>query len=314
MNQTIKCPNCKAEIPKITAVCEWCSFVINQEGENSIENISNDLEQIIKSMKGIENPTILSSFKKNSKISMPILTVISFVLAYKLNDWFWILGIIFLVYSLISVFKKATNQMSNLKLLKAEFDQKVRNFKNLYGINNKYKNQIQQYQNEWKKIEAAEKKGKIFEWISYGVILLFFVIAFTIPEPKTNTQLNDELLVSETEFMIKADSLLKSNNIDLAKKLLINLRSKQNITELKSKIQLLEIEDLLQSVEDKIDDLDFDNASSELSRISWMKISEDYDSEQFELKYFKQFILLKSAINEKLPEDKQVKVEDEFYF
>jgi hypothetical protein len=114
--------------------------------------------------------------------------------------------------------------------------------------------------------------------------------------------------------MIKADSLLKSNNIDLAKKLLINLRSKQNITELKSKIQLLEIEDLLQSVEDKIDDLDFDNASSELSRISWMKISEDYDSEQFELKYFKQFILLKSAINEKLPEDKQVKVEDEFYF
>ena len=66
MSQTIKCPNCKAELPSNTTICEWCNFVLNQEGDNSIENISADLEGIIKAMTGIEHPSVFSSFKKNS--------------------------------------------------------------------------------------------------------------------------------------------------------------------------------------------------------------------------------------------------------
>jgi hypothetical protein len=314
MSQTIKCPNCKAEIAKNTTICDWCSFVINQEGDNSIQNISNDLEQIIKSMKEIENPTLLTSFQKNSKISMPLFTVASFVLAYKVNGWFAVLGIIFLLYSLISIFKKSSNPISNLRPLKAEFDEKVRNFNNLYGLDNKYKNQIQQYQNDWKTIEAAAKKGKTFEWVSYGVIISTFIVAIALPEPKTNSELNEELVSSETESMVKADSLLYTNNLDLAKKELLNIKSIQNTIELKSKIQFKEIEIQLQSIEEKIKNSDLDNASSELSKISWIKISQDYDSEQFEQKYFKQFIILKSAVNQKLPDNKKVKVEDEFDF
>ena len=314
MNQTIKCPNCKAEISKITAVCEWCSFVINQEGENSIENISNDLEQIIKSMKGIENPTILSSFKKNSKISMPLFTVASFVLAYKVNGWFAVLGILFLLYSLISIFKKSSNPISNLRPLKAAFDEKVRNFQNLYGLNNKYKAQIQGFQNEWKNIENAATKGRMFEWISYGVVVLIFAVALLLPEPKTSSEINNELVNSETSVMLKVDSLLKSSNIELAKKELLNLKSGENSIEVKSKIQLKEIELGLSKIENKITQGDFSSAKSDLMKITWVKNSVDYDMEQFEEKYFKQFIVLKSAINEKLPEDKQVKVEDEFDF
>jgi hypothetical protein len=114
--------------------------------------------------------------------------------------------------------------------------------------------------------------------------------------------------------MVKADSLLNTNNLDLAKKELLNIKSIQNTIELKSKIQLKEIEIQLQSIEEKINNSDLDNASSELSKISWIKISQEYDSEQFEQKYFKQFIILKSAVNQKLPEIKKVKVEDEFDF
>jgi len=265
-------------------------------------------------MKEIEHPTLLSSFNKNAKISMPIFTVTTFILAYKVNGWFAVLGIIFLFYSIFSIFKKSSNPISNLRPLKAEFDEKVRNFNILYGLDNKYKNQIQQYQNDWKTIEAAAKKGKTFEWISYGVIISIFIIAFVLPEPKTNSELNNELVGSETELMVKADSLLNANNLDLAKKVLLNIKSNQNIIELKSKIQLKEIEIQLQSIEEKINNSDLDNASSELSKISWIKISQDYDSEQFELKYFKQYIIFKSAINQKLPDNIKVKVEDEFDF
>lgn len=314
MSQTIKCPNCKAELTANTSICEWCNFVINQEGDKSIESISADLEEIIKSMKGIENPTLFSSFKKNSKISMPIFTATSFLLAYKVNGWFAIPGIFFLLYSIVSIFKKSTNPIANLRPLKAAFDEKVRNFENLYGVNNKYKAQIQQYQNEWKIIENVATKGRMVELISYGIIVLIFVFAFFLPEPKTNSEINNELINSETSVMLKVDSLINANGIELAKKELLNLKSAQNITEVKSKIQLKEIELALKDIENKVVSGDIDNAKSELIKVTWIKNSPDYDSEQFEEKYFKQFVVLKNAVNDKLPADKKIKVEDEFDF
>jgi hypothetical protein len=314
MSQTIKCPNCKADFAANTTVCEWCNFVINQEGDKSIERISADLDEIIKSMKGIENPTLFSSFKRNSKISMPLFTVASFLLAYKVNGWFAILGIFFLVYSLFSIFKKSSNPIASLRPLKAAFDEKVSSFKNLYGENNKYKSQIQGYQNEWRIIENAASKGRVFEWISYGVIVLIFTFAFFLPEPKTNSEINNDVVNSESSVMLKVDSLITANNIELAKKELLNISSAQNKIEGKSKIQLKEIEFALNKVENKIEQGDFDAAKNELIKITWVKNSTDYDSEQFEEKYFKQFVVLKNAVNEKLPANQKIKVEDEFDF
>lgn len=314
MSQTIKCPSCKADLPANTTICEWCNFVINQEGANSIENISSDLEGIIRSMKEIENPTILSSFNKNAKVSMPLFTIASFLLAYKVNGWFAVLGIIFLVYSIISIFKKTAKPIVNLKPLKAAFDEKVRSFQNLYGVNNKYKAQIQQYQNDWKIVENEAKKGKIFEWISYGVLISIFTIAYVIPEPKTNTEINNELSNSETEIMLKVDSLINANKIDLAKNELLNIKSTQNNIEIKSKIQLKEIELALTKVENKIEQGDATSAKSDLMKIIWVKNSVEYDMEQFEEKYFKQFIALKNAVNEKLPTEQKITVETEFDF
>jgi hypothetical protein len=314
MSHTIKCPNCKADLSANTSVCEWCNFVINQEGDKSIENISSDLEVIIKAMKGIENPNILSSFKKNSKISMPIFTIVFFLLAYKVSAWFAILGIFFLINALLSIFKKSTNPIASIKPLKADFDEKVRNFQNLYGLNNKYQAQIQGYQNEWKIIENAAIKGRRFEWISYGVIVLIFAFAFLLPEPKTNSEINDEVLNSETSVMLKVDSLINANNIELVKKELLNLKSNQNIIEVKSKIQLKEIELALTKVENKIEQGDVSSAKIDLMKITWVKNSVEYDMEQFEEKYFKQFIALKNAVNEKLPPEQKITVETEFDF
>lgn len=314
MLQTIKCPNCGAKLTANNSICEWCNFVINQEGDKSIESISADLEEIIKSMKGIENPTLFSSFNKNSKVSMPIFTATSFLLAYKVSGWFAILGIFFLLYSIVSIFKKSTKPIANLRPLKATFDERVRGFQNLYGLNNKYKAQIQQYQNEWKIVESEAKKGKIFEWISYGVLIFIFVIAFAMPEPKTNTEINNELISSETETMLKVDSLINANNVELAKKELLNLNSAQNSIEVKSKIQLKEIELALSKVENKITQGDVGSARSDLMKITWVKNSIDYDLEQHEEKYFKQFIALKNAVNEKLPSEQKIKVETEFDF
>ena len=310
----LKCKNCGGVYLPNASVCSYCGNVINQEGEHSIENITNDLEGVIKLMKGIEIPTLWSSFKKNSKFSMPLFTISSFILAYKINGLFALLGVVFFVYSIISIFKKSTNPLQDLKPLKAEFDEKIRVFTNLYGANNTYKLQIQQFQNEWKNIENASKKGKFLEWSSYVVIFFVFIVVYALPTPKTSVEINNENLNSEQNSMLKADSLLNVNNIELAKKEMININSNQNTVELKSKIQLKEIELKLAEIESKIKSSNTDLAATELAKITWIKTSVDYDSEQFEQKYYKQFIILKSAVNDKLPENKRVKVEDEFDF
>jgi len=314
MSQTIKCPNCKADLSVNTTICEWCNFVINQEGDSSIEQISSDLEEIIKSMKSIEHPTLFSSFKKNAKISMPLFAIAFLLLGYKINGWFFIPGLFFAIYALTSIFKKFVIVNVDLNALKGEFDEKVRMFQNLYGVNNKYKAQIQDYQNEWKTIENAAKKGKVAEWASYGVVVIIFLFAYILPDPKTHKEINNELMGTENAMMYKADSLLSANNIDLAKKELLNIKSSQNSIELKSKIQLKEIELALVKVETIIAHGDMSAAKSELIKITWVKNSVDYDLEQFEEKYFKQFIALKNAVNEKLPEGDKVAVESEFDF
>jgi hypothetical protein len=135
-----------------------------------------------------------------------------------------------------------------------------------------------------------------------------------LPEPKTISEINNEVLNSETSVLLKVDSLLNANNMELAKKELLNLKSNQNSIEVKSKIQLKEIELALTKVENKIEQGDATSAKSDLMKIIWVKNSVEYDMEQFEEKYFKQFIALKNAVNEKLPAEQKITVETEFDF
>ena len=309
-----KCPNCKATLPANIGVCEWCGFVIDQEGNKSIENISGELEDIIKSMKSIEYPDFLSSFKRSAKISMSILGIAFFLFAYKLSAWFAVLAIISFIYALVSLFKRQINSMAELALLKGEFDEKVRNFHNLYGINNKFKDQIQQYQNEWKAIENAASKSRFYNWSSVSISAVVLAIAFYLPAPKTSTELINEMKEADVPSMTKIDKLLQESNFEIAKAELQHLKSAPNIIEARSKIQLKEIETALAGVEHKIEIGDISTARSELVKIIWQKNSTDYDLELYEEKYFKQFIALKSAVNEKLPEESRIRVESEFDF
>lgn len=314
MSETLICPNCKASLPINTSICEWCSTVVNQEGEKSIENISADLEDIIRTMRSIEHPGLFSSFKKNSKISMPIFTIAFFILAYKLSAWFSILALGFLMNALLSIFRKSSNPIASLKPLKAEFDDKVRNFQSLYGANNKFKTQIQNYQNEWKTIENEAIKGRRFEWISYGVIATIFAISLLIPEPKTPQEIESELRKMENATYNKIDSLLKVNNTDGAKKELVNIKSKNGLIVQKSEIQYKELELQLFQIENQLISGDITGAKNKLSTVKWTKNSVDYDEENLEEEVYRKFVQKKSEVNQQLPPDQRIEIESEIDF
>jgi hypothetical protein len=309
-----KCPSCKAELSPNTGVCDYCGFIINQTADKSIDNLSNDVEATIKSMKLLPAPSIWASLTKNAKISMPIFTIVAFMLSYKINGLFLIPGIVFFLYSLISIFKKRVDPIAAVNIQKAEFEEKIRTLENLYGNDNKIKSQIQQFQNELKLIDKSIQKGKLLEWLSYFIIVFLFAFALLIPAPKSTTEVNSEMLQSESAIVLKATDFINENNLVAANNLLLNIKSLQNTIDLKSKIQLKEIENKLFIVESEIGQKNIKEAVAQLDKIGWVKISTSYDAEQFEEKYYKQFIQLKTATNNRLPESDRVTVEDEFNF
>lgn len=314
MEQTIKCPNCKADLVSSASVCEWCNTIINKEGKNSIENITNELEEIIKLMKGIEIPNLFSSFNKNAKISMPIFTIAFLLLGYKINILFWLLALVFLFKSIKSIFKKKVNQELELKPLKAAFDEKVRTFENLYGVNNKYKAQIQEFRNEWLNIEKQVLKGRKMEWLSYSILVLIIGIAILLNAPKTAAENEKELYNSEYKKAGYITNLIYNHKFDLARTELLKFESQKMLVELKSKLQLEELKIKIVDIETKIKEGNFDQAQSLLSNIKWIKESKEYEDEETELQYYKVFITAKKSLNEKMPETKKIKVEEEFDF
>ncbi len=311
---TDKCSACAAELRPNNRICAYCGKVNNLDGDYSVENMTIRMDYILKLVKETGVSGFFSSSNSNSKITMPILTIIAFMLAYKVNGWFGIIGIIFLIKSFLSLVTRSKNIEQALKPLKAQLDDTGGKFEALYGKDKKIKQQLEKYTKEWRSVELAVRKRRMVEWISFAVILALLILAFFLPEPKTASEIEKELAASEIELTFKGAELIKSNNLEEAGKLLFKLKSVQNITELKSKIQLKEIEQKLATIDSMISAGKTDNAASELVQIKWIKTSKDYDIEQFEESYFKQFIEKKAKVNSHLPAGKRVMVEEETDF
>jgi hypothetical protein len=62
---------------------------------------------------------------------------------------------------------------------------------------------------------------------------------------------------------------------------------------------------------DKLKNKDYEAAKSELAPLMWKKNAADFDMELIEEKYYKDYIQLKSNLNDRLPESYKVKVESE---
>jgi hypothetical protein len=311
---TIKCPKCKGELSTTDSICEWCGLVINKSGDDSLDIILNKLRELIVTGKKIPQQGLFSSFSNNAKISMPIFAIVSFILAYKINALFAIVGIAFTLYAFFSIFKKRTNISFDIQKLKAEFDIEIKRMQNLYGGNNTIAKQIQECKNEWKEINAGAKNSKRLEWVSYIIITTLLIVVVALPTPKTTAEENLELAQSEDSIVLKANKALENGTIEDAQQLLNDIKSIQNITRVKSAIQLKKNSDEIAKAESKINAGEFQQAKNILEKLKWVKNSVEYDAEQIEEIYFKQFVQQKNNLIKKMPDSFQIELEDEYGF
>jgi hypothetical protein len=310
----IKCPNCKAELSTSITICEWCNFVLNREGNDSLESITEKLSELISSSRKIPQQNVFSSLTKNAKISMPIFAIVCFVLAYKINFLFSIAGILFGVYAIVSFFKKPDNSSSLLFNTKADFEAEFNRLNTLYGGNNAVAKQIQSIKNEWKSVLQEHQRSKKMEWISYIMIISLLSISFLLPQSKTAAEVRAEKLQVEESIVLEAIELIQSNNFDGARQKLTLISTQQNNTRILSMIQLKQCENILDSAKLYIDAKKFGEAQSVLKKTKWTKISTDYDAELVEESFYNQFVQQKNEIISILPESYSVNKENEFNF
>ena len=313
MSNMIKCNKCGGESTTSTRICEYCGVILEGEGKTLNDSL-NELNESFNKLRSFPSPGLLDSFKNNAKFSMPILSLITLFLTFKINGFFGIPFVVFLVYAILSLFKKKQNLLGGFKADKLLFNAQLTSLYGMYGKDPSTSARLGQIEKEFKNINKLFKKSKSFELIMYVILIGLFIFSYIIPATKTEIEIKNEIVNSEASILLVADSLLSNGNYTEARKILKDLKSKESTIELQSNIQLREIEYLFKSIESQINNKEYDSAKNELQSIIWKKNSTEFDLEKLEEKYFKRYVQLKTNLNGKLPEENRAQVESELDF
>jgi hypothetical protein len=313
MSGMIKCNKCGGQNSSSTRICEFCGGILEVEGKSLNEQLS-ELDQSMEKLKSFPSPGILDSVKNNAKISMPILSLISLFLALKINELFYLSFLIFLITSLLSIFKKKTNYLKEFKLNKLLFNSQLASLYGLYSKDPTTNTRLKQVETEFNTLNGLYNKSKRFELLMYGFLIVLFSVSYFIPAVKTETEINKEATDSEMINLEKVDALLSQGKINEVNQILNEVKSSEIKIHILSKIQIFNLKTKFSAIESKISNQDYDSAVNELEQVQWKKNSVDFNQETIEESYFKNYILLKTNVNNNLPENQRIIVESEVDF
>jgi hypothetical protein len=313
MSGMIKCNKCGGQNSSSTRICEFCGGILEVEGKSLNEQLS-ELDQSMEKLKSFPSPGILDSVKNNAKISMPILSLISLFLALKINELFYLSFLIFLITSLLSIFKKKTNYLKEFKLNKLLFNSQLASLYGLYSKDPTTNTRLKQVETEFNTLNGLYNKSKRFELLMYGFLIVLFSVSYFIPAVKTETEINKEATDSEMINLEKVDALLSQGKINEVTQILNEVKSSEIKIHILSKIQIFNLKTKFSAIESKISNQDYDSAVNELEQVQWKKNSVDFNQETIEESYFKNYILLKTNVNNNLPENQRIIVESEVDF
>jgi ABC-type multidrug transport system fused ATPase/permease subunit len=308
------CPNCKAELASTVTICEWCGQILNRVGDDAIESIQSKITELIIEGKNLPTSGILSSLWRNSKISMTVFAIASFIIAFKGNELFFIVGIIFIIIAFLSIFKKRSTLTADKTKLESEFTAEIQKIQSLYGSNNDVAKKIQEFKNEWKKIDNSYSTSKKFEWISYLLIIGALLFAYFMPSTQTAAEIEKSQIESEQEIVDKAQRAIDSDSLDKAISILQDIKSSANKIAVSSMLQLKQSTNKVMLAEQMIMRQQFDSARNELQKLMWDKKSLNYDGELIEEPYYIKFVKIKNSAIGKLPEAFSIAEEDELNF
>ena len=267
--ETKKCPNCRAIIPSLTNVCEYCDTTVENvptvsdtsSDKPSLDSAINVLEHDLVKLKGVPAPSI----GKN---------LITAILTY------FTLG-------LYLVFRKKVLKENSFEVIEAIATKNVRNLRTYYGDNTKVKALINELEEELDSLKNLHKKKKrntnigclsiiIVVVLFYGVMGIFSFSYLDDFEQKESKNKMDNAVI-----YAKIDSLIEIGQYNKAKSLSVTLEGYDEDKKALKKIQQSKIDKHFNNVKTLILENKLDQAEMILIDIVWEPIDvKDYGEDR----------------------------------
>lgn len=155
----------------------------------------------------------------------------------------------------------------------------------------------------------VKRNNKRVLHITAGFVTLLVILSIWV---FISNNIYERKLSHEKELKIKAENYIKSGEYYKAEEVITSIENESFIVDLKSKIQLEKLKEEIDALEIYLDRKEFSKLKFELEKITWTKISKDYNTERIERDSYRIFLKLKEAINNQLPEDDQIHIESEY--
>jgi hypothetical protein len=180
----VKCPACGEITKSLDRVCPACNFVNEGSNNKQLDELIQDIENLVVSIKSSKNSELINRLMNHSLISLPLLSLISFVLGWHYNsDFLALLFIFFLILNQILKKKLRKNKLKDYELnqqefpvLLSEFEKKQRLIELYYGNNERTRNHIETLRLDVGRSKKIRKTSIKNELIIYIVILILLVL------------------------------------------------------------------------------------------------------------------------------------------
>jgi len=260
--ETKKCPNCRAIIPSLTNVCEYCDTTVENvptvsdtsSDKPSLDSAINVLEHDLVKLKGVPAPSI----GKN---------LITAILTY------FTLG-------LYLVFRKKVLKENSFEVIEAIATKNVRNLRTYYGDNTKVKALINELEEELDSLKNLHKKKKRNTNIGCLSIVIIFILIL-IGSIQEDEEKRSQNKIDDAVIYAKIDSLIEIGQYNKAKSLSVTLEGYDEDKNAFKKIQKSKIDKHLNSAKELILENKLDQAEMVLIDIIWEPIDvKDYGEDR----------------------------------
>jgi|TARA_Y100000310_G_scaffold94403_1_gene92028 hypothetical protein len=260
--ETKKCPNCRAIIPSLTNVCEYCDTTVENvptvsdtsSDKPSLDSAINVLEHDLVKLKGVPAPSI----GKN---------LITAILTY------FTLG-------LYLVFRKKVMKKNSFEAIEAIATKNVRNLRTYYGDNTKVKALINELEEELDSLKNLHKKKKRNTNIGCLSIVIIFILIL-IGSIQEDEEKRSQNKIDDAVIYEKIDSLIEIGQYNKAKSLSVTLEGYDEDKKALNKIQKSKIDKHLDSAKELILENKLDQAEMVLIDIIWEPIDvKDYGEDR----------------------------------
>ena len=261
--ETKKCPNCRAEMPALSNICEYCDTTV--ENVSTISDSSSDKPPTLNSaINVLEHDLIKLKAVPAPSIGKNLLTAI----------------LTYFTLGLYLIFRKKVLKINSFEAIEAIAVKNSRSIRTHYSDNKKVQSLIRELDEEINSLKSLHKKKKRntnIGCLSIVIIFMFFLIVdIQDDEEKRSQNKIDDAVIYE-----KIDSLIEIGQYNKAKSLSVTLEGYDEDKKALKKIQKSKIDKHLNSAKELILENKLDQAEMVLIDIIWEPIDvKDYGEDR----------------------------------